>query len=573
MIDETTNIEQVNENLSEPETNAVAGEIPAEEIKQEEVLLENNLFEAVKEISEEAPAEPEPQTEIIEEPIPATVADVIQVEAPAVEEAVAAETPAEPTPVVEEVILETPVAEEAVASETPVVEEVVVAETPAVEETITAEAPSVEQAITSETTAAEEIITPVAEHSEKPAKEKPNMQEKYDAVYKELLELKEANSIIEVEIKGRIRGGLRAIYKEMPLFLPASHYSLKRTPTEQELADAIGKTFSVHIHELQEYDEGRKAVIVSRKNILVEEFWTKIQIGDKVEGRVSSIAPFGVFLDLGGVEGLIHISRLSQIHVDDPNKFLKKGDMVKAVVVELDRNRNRIALDRKALEESPWKDAESLYTMGSQHKGIVRRLTDFGAYVELKPGVDGLLRTPEISWTKRVKRPSDVLKAGQEIMVEILSVSEEKQTVSLSYKKTQPNPWSELVDKYPVGTDYTARVIQVMPQGCIISINEEIDGFMPRSKMKNILQGNKIPYHPGDSINVIIADLIPEEESLILAPVADETAQQPAKEEEYKRNYNPPAPKAAPLPPREGITFGDYLSEIDKKSLMNTLGE
>ncbi|MDP2366487.1 MAG: S1 RNA-binding domain-containing protein, partial [Ignavibacteria bacterium] len=360
------------------------------------------------------------------------------------------------------------VAVEASPTPEPVVAEPVVTE-PEVAKPVVAEIPVV----------AVETEQPASEEHKGAKHEKAIWGEKFEAVYLELLQIKENNETIEVEIKGRIRGGLRAIYKEMPLFLPASHFSLKRTPTEQELTDAAGKTMVVQVHELQEYDEGRKAVIVSRKHLLPEEFWTKLSVGDIIEGIVSSIATFGVFVDLGGVEGLIHISRLSQVHVDDPNKFMKKGDSVKAVVVELDRTKNRIALSRKELEESPWKDVENLFLVGTQYTGIVRRLTDFGAYIELKPGVDGLLRTPEISWTKRIKKPSDVLKAGSKIPVEILSVSEEKQTVSLSYKKTQPNPWHQLVDKYPVGTEYQGVVSQVMPQGCIIAINDEVDGFMP----------------------------------------------------------------------------------------------
>ena len=434
MNNEEANIEQIQDNTAEISSVELNAETPVEETQQQE-------FFPVAEVAPEVEI-PTPEPEPVPEPVLEVVTPV------AIPDEKVAD---EPVPVIP-VEVEQP-KEEPIIVETPKMEEVVEASSasePAVTEPIAAEPAVIEPAVSEP--AAETPLAAVA--TEQPASEEHKDQkhekavwgEKFEAVYQELLLVKENNGTIEVEIKGRIRGGLRAIYKEMPLFLPASHFSLKRTPTEQELTDAAGKTMVVQVHELQEYDEGRKAVIVSRKHLLTEDFWTRISVGDIVEGKVSSIATFGVFVDLGGVEGLIHISRLSQVHVDDPNKFMKKGDTVKAVVVELDRTKNRIALSRKELEESPWKDVETLFLVGTQHTGIVRRLTDFGAYIELKPGVDGLLRTPEISWTKRIKKPSDVLKANSEIPVEILSVSEDKQTVSLSYKKTQPNPWHQLVD-------------------------------------------------------------------------------------------------------------------------------
>ena len=176
---------------------------------------------------------------------------------------------------------------------------------------------------------------------------KTQRQKYFEELYSEMEGYHQAKSVVEVTVKARIRGGLRVHYKDLQMFLPASHFTLKRTPTEEELQEAVGKAINVQIHEIQEYDEGRKAVIVSRKNMLMNEFWGSINEGDIVEGKVSSVANFGVFVDLGGVEGLVHISRLSQVHVKDPNDLYKKGDDIKVVVVELDKEKNRIALSRK----------------------------------------------------------------------------------------------------------------------------------------------------------------------------------------------------------------------------------
>jgi small subunit ribosomal protein S1 len=390
-----------------------------------------------------------------------------------------------------------------------------------------------------------------------------------EKVVAELANIKEKNGSVEVLITGRVRGGLRVVYKDVPMFLPASHFSIKRTPTEQEMQSSVGQKFKVMIHEIQEYDEDRKAVIVSRKKILLEEFWNKINIGDIVEGRVTSIASFGVFVDIGGIEGLIHVSRLSQVHVDNPNKMFKRGDIVRSAIIEIDKERNRIALSRKELEDSPWKDAETNYPLGSRHTGIVRRITDFGAYIELKPGIDGLLRSSELSWTKRFKHPTDALIRGQEILVEVLSVSEEKQAMSLSYKKTQPNPWESIKERFPAGSEFPGIVFQVMPQGVIVSISEDVDGFMPRSKMRQLLKGRKIPFKSGDKIDIIISDINPSEESLILAPkITDEPISAGSHRSERKsfsrRDDNKPKTSG-----NGSFSLGDLLSDNEKEKLNN----
>ena len=567
--DEPTILNEVNSNSISDEITPVPDTIPA--LPVEETVDAEPVIETVEEKPDEVQPEPAPvATEIIIEEKTEEV------------QPVPAEVPVEPVPepdVVEQPIQEIPavVAVETVDVTAPVVATEVEAASPAVEPT---EIEGATLVVPTEPVVAVTAGPKELTQEEKDA-QKSMKQEKLDAIFKDLAERKANKENIEVEVKARIRGGLRVTYHDVPLFLPASHFSLKRTPTEQELTEAVGHKILVEIHELQEYDEGRKAVIVSRKKILTDDFWNRISVGDIVEGKVSSIASFGVFVDLGGVEGLIHISRLSQVHVDDPNRFVKKGDTIRAVVVELEKGKNRIALSRKELEESPWAHVEEEFLVGETYTGIVRRLTDFGAYIELKPGVDGLLRTPEISWTKRIKRPADVLTAGQDIPVQVLAVSADKQTISISYKKTQPNPWLALVDKYPVGAEFEGVIFQVMPQGVIVSIDDTIDGFMPRSKMRPLLQGNKIPYHPGDKIAVIIADLIPDEESLILSPKVDETAYSSAPPERQPRQQseNTNRPKlqkpsgGAVADNATGISLLDMLSESQKKNLFDSAVE
>ncbi|MFP4528343.1 MAG: S1 RNA-binding domain-containing protein, partial [Candidatus Kapaibacterium sp.] len=391
----------------------------------------------------------------------------------------------------------------------------------------------------------------------------------YDEQFEKLRQAEAEAKTVEVEVAGRIKGGLRVNFEGLPGFLPASHFSMRRNPAEEELQSAVGNTLEVNVHELQD-ENGRKTVIFSRKNRIEEDFWNNINPGEKVTGTVSSIASFGVFLDLGGVEGLIHISQLSQVHVNDPNDFATKGEDMEAVVVDVDREKKRIALSRKELEESPWKNISEEFPEGTSHQGIVRRLTDFGAYVELKPGVDGLLRTSELSWTKRIKSPSDVLKPNQQINVYIMNVNEEKQTMALSLKRTLPNPWESMAEKFPVGQETSGEVTQVMPQGAIVRLgDDEVDGFMPRSKMRSIMQGKKVPYEVGDKVDVKIVDLVPEQESLILAPIVDEeTLAREQARQQQRRQREAPQQKQT----HSSITLLDMLSEAEKKRLMENGG-
>lgn len=415
------------------------------------------------------------------------------------------------------------------------------------------------------------IDTKLDEESER----KSARQQHFENVFQQLKLAKDNNESIEVFVKSRIKGGLRVVYEEMPLFLPASHFSMKRIPLEQDLRDVCGKTIDVTIHELEEKEDGRKTVIVSRKQHLLKSTWDILNIGDLIEGKISSVTSFGVFVDIGGVEGLIHISRLSHIRTEDPTKDFKRGETIRAVVVELDKERGRIGLSRKEIEDSPWQNIEQDFPIGSLHSGIIRRFTDFGAFIELRPGIDGLLRTGEMSWTKRIRKPSELFKIGDSIETSILAVSEEKRSVTLSLKRIQPNPWNDIAEQYPVGKEFEGVVSFVMQKGAIVTINNELDGFMPRSKMKQIEVGNRIPYQAGDKIAVTIADVVPDKESLILAPVLDAATIAAAQSNQERAPRKGNRQQSAIPPQAQGkdesgtFTLSDMLSEQMKDSLLS----
>ncbi len=411
----------------------------------------------------------------------------------------------------------------------------------------------------------------VAAENKRLAEEK---QRQFDESFAKLKQANESGEAIEVVVNSRIKGGLRVMFDDIPIFLPTSHFGSRRNPTEEELTESIGKTLKVHIHELSEDEDNRKTVIVSRKKAIGSEVWSSIKVGDIVEGPVSSIASFGIFLDLGGIEGLIHISRLSQVHVEDTKAFAKLGDIMKAVVVEIDQERNRIALSRKEFEKSPWEGVEAKYTVGTNVKGTVRRFTDFGAYVEVDKGIDGLLRVAELSWTKRIKHPSEVLKIGEEIEVQVISISEEKNTMHLSYKRMQANPWEGIKDKFVIGNAFNGTVKQVMPQGCVVTIEGEVDGFMPRSKMRQLPRGKKIPYNIGDKIEILISDVIVEQESVIIEPKLDESEIAQAErsrdsERPQGKRREPKQPQVTTETPSGSFSLSDLLPDSMKETLID----
>jgi small subunit ribosomal protein S1 len=352
-----------------------------------------------------------------------------------------------------------------------------------------------------------------AELERKRKEERAEIQKALDEVFEELTEIKKTNGTIEVEITDRIKGGLRAVYKTVRLFIPASHFSSKRVASDQELLEAVGKKYIVNVQELQQDDQGRKTIVASRKKMAKEEFYNGLKVGDIVNGRITYIAPFGVFVDIDGAEGLIHISRLSHDHIQDATKLFKKGDPIQALIIAIDAEKEKITLSRKELEASPWTNIEDEFPEGSRHKGVVKRFSDFGTYVMVKPSVEGVLRNFDISWGRRINHPSEIFTVGQSIDVQVLSVSGEKKRLALGYKQTQPNPWDTILETLPVGTVVQTVVREVISQGVIVRVNDEFDGFVPRGRIRN----DDSTMTVGNTVELMVIDVVPATGSLILA--------------------------------------------------------
>jgi len=464
-----------------------------------------------------------------------------------------------------------------------------VAEAPATEHTEQnvhpapeAVAEAVAEAVTETTTTVPEVVaqaaTETASESPSNAEAEPKQPE-YDVnvLYPELVAAKNTKSAIEVTGLRRVRGGILVSYKGMPLFLPTSHLSLKPNPSENELLGLLQKTFTVHVHELNEEDKTK--VIVTRRRLLRVDHLNEFQVGQVVEGKVVQITDFGVFVNLGSVDGMVHVSAMSRRRVNHPSELVQKGETVRAVIKEINQNSQRLSLSMKELEANPWTDAEKEFPVGSQHKGKIKSLTDFGAYVELKPGVEGLIHISEMSWARRIKHPSELFQAGQEVSVHVLEISETKQKVALGYKQTQTNPWETINQRFHVGQIVQGTVKEVIQRGVVISIADDIDAFMPRGKMHPSVRSKTAPFQVGDQIdNVLVMDVVAENHSLILGMEGFDQGGKPERAERGDRSGGDNGrggrgggrrdrDETPAIETKSPVTLSDLLSEEEKRKL------
>ncbi|MCX7936101.1 MAG: S1 RNA-binding domain-containing protein [Chlorobi bacterium] len=388
-----------------------------------------------------------------------------------------------------------------------------------------------------------------------------------DELLAQLQGIMERGEAITVHVVQRVRGGLRVQYQGIKMFLPASQFYLKKRPSEQELKQLEGKDIPVHIAEITKDETGRITFIVSRRKLLRDEFYSRFKVGDIVEGTVTAVQEFGLFVDLGGFEGLVHISRVAHRPPANLAELYKPGDVVRAQIVEIKPEEDRISLSIKALEPSPWQTVAERYHPGNRYVGIVRRLAPFGAFVELEPGIEGLVRLRELSWTRRITNPAEVLKEGQQVEVVVLAVEPEKERIELSLRQTTDNPWPRLAAKYPPGFHTTGIVRQISSAGVLLTVGGEVDAFMPRSHMRTVMKGKRIPYHPGDIVAITVFEVDPENESFIVEPRVEpeEELFGPPRDSAKQSSGNKPAEQRQSNPTK--ITLGELLSEEERRRL------
>ena len=462
----------------------------------------------------------------------APVAEAPVAEAPATEAPVA-DAPATDAPVAEEPVAEAPVAD-APATEAPVAEapvaEAPVADAPAAEAPV-ADTPAVDAPATEPTTAgaASEDGADTTVGPGKKSRKKPRLSdEEAQPIWDELVASFENNELVTFNLVRSTKGGAIVDYKGLEGFVPKSHFSAMGRAEQEEIDSLIGQPIEMIILELS--DVAKRKFVCSRKKALRKKRLLELKKGDVLEGRITSLASYGAFVDLGGVDGLIHISRMSKLRVEAPSEVVKVGETVKVRIVEINEKEDRLALSMKEFTTSPWALIEERYTPGMILKGKVQNITNFGVYVLLEAGITGMVHISDLSWTARVAHPSELVKIGDEVEVKILNIRAKDRRISLSIKETQPDPWLRLANIFPQDSEATGTVKQIMDAGLLVSMEYDLDCFIPRGKMGSRRGGKRggAPQAPpsfnvGDSVHVKIIEMDPQKHSFVGAILRDES--------------------------------------------------
>ncbi len=297
-----------------------------------------------------------------------------------------------------------------------------------------------------------------------------------------------------------------------------------------------------------DFDENRKRISLGMKQLTShpwDQIGEKYETNSKVKGKVVSLTDYGAFIEIEkGVEGLIHISEMSWTqHVKHPSQVVSLGQVVEATVLNIDKNERKLALGMKQLEPDPWNDLMAKYPMDSVHKGIVRNLTNFGVFVELEPGVDGLVHISDLSWTKKIRHPGEFVKKGDELPVIVLAVDNEHRRISLGHKQISENPWDIFETEFGVGTETEGKIVRIIDKGVIVELPQGVDGFVPVSQLSFAPVRVIADYFaPEQTLPLKVVEFDKEQKKIVLSAV--EFLRSKSDEEVAKYNVNHPVPNA-----------------------------
>ncbi len=327
--------------------------------------------------------------------------------------------------------------------------------------------------------------------------------------WQRIMDTTKEGDVVEGTVMRKIKGGL-LVDIGVPVFLPASQVDVRRPG---EIGDFIGKKVRAEIIKI---DLERRNIVVSRRKLIETErdsakrrIMETIKEGEIITGTVKNIADFGAFIDLGGIDGLLHITDMSWSRVNHPSELLKLDQKIEVKVLNIDREKEKIALGLKQKEASPWEEIEKKYPVNSRVKGTVVNLMSYGAFVRLEDGIEGLVHISEMSWTRRVNHPNEVVQPGQEVDVVVLEIDKNKQEISLGMKQTEVNPWELVAEKYPSGTVIEGKVRNLANYGAFIEIEPGIDGLLHISDIswtKKVTHPNEV-YKKSDTVKCVVLDV------------------------------------------------------------------
>ena len=337
--------------------------------------------------------------------------------------------------------------------------------------------------------------------------------------WRDLREAYDQQTVITGKIIRRIKGGMVVDLGAVQAFLPGSQLDV-RPITDFDVY--LDKEIELRIVKL---NESRKNIVVSHKLIIEESLieqrealFEEIEIGSIVDGRVKNITDFGVFVDLGGIDGLLHITDLSWGRVNHPSEIIKINDEITVKVIEYDAERKRVSLGLKQLTPHPWDEVEIKYSIGTVVKGTIVSLTNYGAFIEIEPGVEGLIHVSEISWTKHIKNPSEIYNMGDDVEAQVISIDADDRKISLGVKQLSPDPWDEIEKEFEIGKIYSGKVQNLTQFGAFVELKDGIDGLIHVSDISwtKVIRHAKNILEKDQEVEVVILELSRENRKISL---------------------------------------------------------
>jgi len=337
------------------------------------------------------------------------------------------------------------------------------------------------------------------------SKEKAAHKQNWDKIVKVF----EGDGLIKGKVKAVVKGGL-TVNIGVEAFLPGSQIDIV---PPKDLQQFVGNTYDFKIVKI---NDERKNVVLSRREIIEQEraekrtkFLESVKVGDTVKGSVKNLTDFGAFIDLDGMDGLLHITDMTWGRLTHPSELLKIGQSLDVVVLDINKEKERVSLGLKQTQRNPWDKIEERFPVGATVHGKVTNLVPYGAFVEIEEGVEGLIHVSELSWTKRITRPSDVLAQGQEIDAIVLGVNKEEQKISLGVRQLEPNPWDAIEQRYVIGSEVKGKIRNMTAYGAFVELEEGIDGMIHVSDLSWTRKIN----HPseilkkGDDVEAVVLDI------------------------------------------------------------------
>ncbi len=400
-------------------------------------------------------------------------------------------------------------------------------------------------------------------------------------IWEDIKQSYDEEGTIEGVITNRVKGGF-SVDIGVQAFLPGSQADLRPI---RNLDDLVGKTFEFKILK---YNRKRSNIVLSRRAILENERETKrsatlaaIHVDKVVEGIVKNITEYGVFVDLGGVDGLLHITDISWGRVKHPSELFAIGDSISVKILNFDAEKERVSLGMKQLTPDPWESAIEKYPLSSRVIGKVVSLTDYGAFIELEEGIEGLIHVSEMSWTRKIRHPSKVVSVGDKVEAVVLDIKPESRRISLGMKQVVPNPWDVISEKYPVGTTIEGKIKNITDFGLFIGIDEGIDGLVHISDIswtKRIKHPSEL-YKKTDVVQAIVLDIDRENErfSLGIKQLQEDPWQTVAQRYEVGKEITGTITNLTDfgvfVELEEGIEGLIHVSEISKEKIKTPVGK